>query len=176
MTTRDLCLDCATNIYGATPPNDRYARATANLLWGTCIAESLGRYHRQVGFPWTHLNGAWGLWQTEHLAVEDNLMYLTRKPLLAQKSGEWLFGVKGADCTTLFTVSHYSMLPLCQLIAGWDRLACLMARLHYLRIPKPIPDSISDQAKYWKKYYNTSLGKGTVEGYLSKNQRSKWFE
>ena len=41
-----------------------------------------------------------------------------------------------------------------------------MCRLHYRRIPKPLPSSIEGQAKYWKKYYNSMAGRGTVEDFL----------
>jgi len=43
-----------------------------------------------------------------------------------------------------------------------------MCRLHYRRVPKPLPKSIEDQANYWKKYYNTSQGKGSVEDFIEK--------
>lgn len=38
-----------------------------------------------------------------------------------------------------------------------------MARVHYFRVKKPLPKSVGAWAKYWKKYYNTHLGKGTWE-------------
>jgi len=41
-----------------------------------------------------------------------------------------------------------------------------MCRLHYRRIPKPLPSSPEGQAKYWKKYYNSMAGRGTVEDFL----------
>ena len=43
-----------------------------------------------------------------------------------------------------------------------------MCRLHYRRIPKPLPSSAKGQAKYWKKYYNSSAGRGTVEDFLER--------
>jgi hypothetical protein len=46
----------------------------------------------------------------------------------------------------------------------WDlRLAIVMARLAYWRHSEPIPHSIPEMAKYWKKYYNTEKGKGNVD-------------
>lgn len=41
----------------------------------------------------------------------------------------------------------------------------LMARFHYLRVKEPLPKAEDSKglAEYWKKYYNTTLGKGTVE-------------
>ena len=53
----------------------------------------------------------------------------------------------------------------------------LMARIHYLRVADPIPtladaqsyrEYITELAEYWKRHYNTILGKGTVQAALSK--------
>jgi hypothetical protein len=41
-----------------------------------------------------------------------------------------------------------------------------MCRVHYLRCPGTIPAGLRAQAEYWKKYYNTPLGAGTVDGYV----------
>ena len=41
-----------------------------------------------------------------------------------------------------------------------------MCRLHYRRVPKPLPGSLLEQAKYWKQYYNTAKGKGTVDHFV----------
>ena len=45
-------------------------------------------------------------------------------------------------------------------------------RLKYMRDPKPIPSAsnIEEQAKYWKRVYNTELGKGTVEHFVEMNE------
>lgn len=40
----------------------------------------------------------------------------------------------------------------------------LMARVYYYMVPAPLPsEDVAEMAKYWKQYYNTPLGKGTVE-------------
>lgn len=48
--------------------------------------------------------------------------------------------------------------------------AAAMCRIFYLRIREPLPAAYDwrGMARYWKKYYNTRLGKGTVEGFLTK--------
>lgn len=43
----------------------------------------------------------------------------------------------------------------------------LAARLFLARIPAPIPADVKSQALYWKEYYNTSAGKGTVQKFIS---------
>lgn len=50
-------------------------------------------------------------------------------------------------------------------------LSLAMTRLKLMLIPEEIPDSVEGRAKYWKKYYNTELGKGTVEKYIEKVSR-----
>jgi hypothetical protein len=42
----------------------------------------------------------------------------------------------------------------------------IFARLYYLLIPSAIPSTLSERAAYWKKYYNSALGAGTVEHYI----------
>lgn len=48
-----------------------------------------------------------------------------------------------------------------------DDFAATLARVLYLSFAEPIPDDLEGQARYWKKYYNTPAGAGTVEHYLS---------
>ena len=44
--------------------------------------------------------------------------------------------------------------------------ATAMCRVHYRRVKEPIPNTVIGQAQYWKRYYNTPLGKGTEENYI----------
>jgi hypothetical protein len=48
------------------------------------------------------------------------------------------------------------------------RFAAMIARVKYYLSPGSIPKDLLGQAGYWKKYYNTPLGAGTVDMYLSK--------
>ena len=56
-----------------------------------------------------------------------------------------------------------------EMLAYSPFLALLFTRLKYKLIPEEIPLNIEDRAKYWKKYYNTMLGAGTIEHYLKNN-------
>ena len=49
-----------------------------------------------------------------------------------------------------------------------DRYACVMCRVHYLRVPRPLPPAgdARAQAEYWKRWYNTSQGAGTIEHFM----------
>ena len=48
-------------------------------------------------------------------------------------------------------------------------LSVLFCRLKYKLIPEEIPTTLEDRAKYWKKYYNSVLGAGTIYHYLTMN-------
>jgi len=50
--------------------------------------------------------------------------------------------------------------------------ATLIARLVYLRSPRPLPGAadLRGQALIWKAIYNTYLGKGTIQHFLEANQ------
>lgn len=45
-------------------------------------------------------------------------------------------------------------------------LSFICCRLSYKRIPAAIPSDLLGRAQYWKEYYNTKAGSGTVEHYL----------
>ena len=49
-------------------------------------------------------------------------------------------------------------------------VSAVIARLIFsYKTSEPIPKSLEEQAEYWKEYYNTPLGKGTVADFISKN-------
>lgn len=48
-------------------------------------------------------------------------------------------------------------------------LSILFCRLKYLLVRDPIPPLVDDRARYWKKWYNSILGKGTTEHFLYAN-------
>lgn len=50
-------------------------------------------------------------------------------------------------------------------------LATIFARLHYKLIPEPFPADVESRARYWKKHYNTTAGKGTEAEYLLNAKR-----
>lgn len=47
-------------------------------------------------------------------------------------------------------------------------LAFLFCRLRYMTVVAPIPDTLAGRAAYWKEYYNTKEGAGTVQEYINK--------
>jgi len=138
---------------------DLRSEAAEILLLGTVAHESkCGEYLHQVGGP------ALGIYQIEpvtHFDVWEN--YLRYKSGLMLKiqdmvpvaqrrrtPGGW---VSGSDAMLITDLAY----------------ATAIARVIYLRAPMKLPeaDDLHGLAAYWKKYYNTPLGKGTVEKWLS---------
>lgn len=45
----------------------------------------------------------------------------------------------------------------------------ILARIHLMRFREPIPTDLEGQARYWKKFWNTPLGKGTITKFIERN-------
>ena len=163
----EIAKSCADGIFTSSPFSEAKQNSIALLLLETAATESHFLARRQTGFTWNDARGAWGIWQTEKTPVYDSLAYLKRKPKLALRCAEWLYGVPNANLDFLFEVASDSPQSFMQLIASWDALACLFARLHYYRRPESVPDTIKKRAAYYKKFYNSIKGKGSVEKYLT---------
>ena len=43
-----------------------------------------------------------------------------------------------------------------------------MCRLKYRRVPKKLEKTVEGMAHYWKKYFNSDLGKGDPEEFIEK--------
>lgn len=50
-------------------------------------------------------------------------------------------------------------------------LSFVLCRLFYKLIPEPFPLDLPGRASYWKRHYNTHMGKGTVGEYIKNAQR-----
>jgi hypothetical protein len=164
-----LCRSCAANVYMSRAPSALYAERVACLLFGTAAHESGGfRHRRQIGLADKAYVGGYGLFQLEGVSVEDSLARLDgrgghrSRPELADVCARWLWQWPvGRRVLRLFDV--HQVLELC---LGWDRLAVLFARLHYLWVPEAVPGSVEQQAAYWDRHYNRNAEKGTVAEYL----------
>lgn len=127
---------------------DMASPEAVELLLGTASRESrLGKFGNSVQ---KHGIGPFQIIRSTEKDIWDN--YLKYRPELAKKITE-ATGVSGPNPQALVDNLPY---------------AALMARLVYKRVPEALPaaNDLAGQAKYWKKYYNTELGKGTPEGYI----------
>jgi len=126
--------------------------AAEELLLGTAVQESLNfMYRSQVGG-----GPAKGYFQMEpatHNDIWDN--YLKYRKNLASNVMSFL-STPNAD----------RILEL----ENNDKYAAAMARVHYMRVTAPLPKAgdVAAQARYWKQYYNTPLGKGVPHEYINK--------
>lgn len=119
-----------------------------NMLIGTaCVESNCGEYLYQLNGP------AYGIFQMEPNTAKDIINnFINNKPQL--KYCHDMLYLKG------LTLEE----NLCYNIA----YQIFMCRVFYLRFKEKIPSTLDEQAKYWKKYYNTYLGKGTIEQYKLK--------
>lgn len=128
----------------------------ASLIYHTGLVESKFMYLYQKGGS----NVARGFFQcepptavdicTNYLAYRDELMkrvatvcYLDWKYFTAPNEHDWR------------NILTYNV-----------RAQIVMCRLHYWRVPKSLPQNIKDQAVYWKAYYNSHKGAGTVDHFM----------
>jgi len=121
-----------------------HSDAAVELLMMTAAVESnLGSYLKQIKGP------ALGIFQMEPATERD-----IWKNYIAYNSGMSGYALK------FKSMSASSGVDL-----EWNlAYQIIMARYHYRRVPKALPDvkDVEGMAKYWKDYYNTHLGKGTV--------------
>jgi hypothetical protein len=120
-----------------------YSDAARNLLLGTCAQESnMGKYIHQIDGP------ALGIYQMEPATHNDIWAnYLRYRDALVDKI--YLFAQEDIEAEQMI----------------WNiKYATAMCRVHYLRVPHPLPDAddIEGLANYWKAHYNTHLGAGTI--------------
>lgn len=118
-----------------------WSQSAENLLLGTCAQESLmGRYVAQMdGGP------ARGLFQMEEVTFQDIIKHsdtLRRLKLTVPQNVDML----------IYDINA----------------AIIFARLKYTMVKEMLPeaDNVVALATYWKKYYNTELGKGTIQEFV----------
>ena len=132
---------------------DLYSESAVNLLLGTAAQESAsGTYLRQLGD-----GPALGICQMEPATESDIWQnYLRYRGDLSAK-------------VTRVT-GHTGPGPWLE----WDLAYQLaMARIHYYRIPDPLPaaDNIPALAAYWKLHYNTPSGSGKATEFVANYHR-----
>lgn len=120
------------------------------LVMGTIAHESkLGTYLKQIQGP------ALGICQMEPPTHDDIWHnWLRYRPALTEQLLKFvpMWAMEGKtepDARLLITSLEY---------------AVAMCRIHYLRVPHPLPDpDATSLAWYWKEHFNTSRGRGTPQ-------------
>ena len=124
-------------------------KESLNLVFETGMAESGYRHLEQVGG-----GPALSFWQIENWVCQDifDNFIIYRKPYIEAVYKLGLIEDK---------------IPFC--IYTNIALAAAFCRIHYRRKPGAIPKSMPGRAAYWKKWYNSEEGAGTVDHYVAAN-------
>lgn len=138
----------------------RYSEQAVDLLMLTAAQEShCGKFIRQIGG-----GPALGIFQMEPATLNDIMdNYVRYREKLA------------ADIVLFLTRQSLEMN-----LAGNLLFQIVTARVHYMRVPDPIPvreafrtqdDYVMALARYWKQHWNTELGAGTpMDAFLNYNR------
>lgn len=133
----------------------------ANLLLGTAAVESgMGIYFKQINGP------ALSPWQIESKTARDiEYRYL---PEFKKHLVPVLNGLKLKNQSYFPYEPPNTSIPHNTELYGNLYYSCAIARLLYLSKPEVLPDEddIEGMAHYWKKHYNTQLGKGYVKDFI----------
>jgi hypothetical protein len=124
-----------------------YTKEACQLIIGTGCQESQFKFiHQENNGP------ALGFFQCEYNTyrniITDSFMYDINMK-------HRFLAVLGVELVPEFNSLVWNM-----------KLMCLVCRLHYHRFPAEIPEDLPGQAAYYKKYYNTIMGKATPEEYI----------
>ena len=135
----------------ALPKIGKYSTRAEQLLLGTAAHESHFKHTEQIGG-----GPALGYFQMEPDTLNSLYShYLRYRPQL----------MEAIEAAT--TVSE----PVNLCLKTNVPYMVIMARIQYLPAPKEIPGDLKGQAAYWKEFYNTPAGAGTVEQYIADYER-----
>ena len=133
-----------------------YSVDAEELMVFTCAVESLGgTYLKQVSGP------ALGIYQMEPVTYND----IWQNYILFQNDLK----------LKLLHSFDASRMPSEERLIYDLRFATAMARIHYARVKEPLPKAhdIDGMWQYYKKYYNTALGKADYQAAVSAYQKFK---
>ena len=122
------------------------------LIMETCAAET----HLGTA-PDLHSLSGYGLTQFDNIGFDDTVNR-TGKVRRDQVFGKWRIDINE------IMIRELNFSPM---------LSVILCRLFYLLRPGKIPDTLEGRAAYWKKYYNTEYGKGTIEHYIKSSRLLK---
>jgi hypothetical protein len=126
---------------------DSWSLRSEQLMMGTAAQESQLIYTEQIGG-----GPALGYFQMEPATHDDCWVnYIDFRPALKSK----VLAIRAATGT-----------PRAVEMKADAPYAAAMARVRYMRVPANIPDDPREIAEYWKLYYNTPLGAGTVNDFI----------
>lgn len=136
---------------------DLFSAEAVQLLLSTMAQESsMGKYVAQkvkVGY-----GAALGVFQMESVTYNDIVNgYIEDHPVMKQK---------------ILDSCNFKVFPSSNEMIWNLRFASIMARIFYLRCLGELPaiDDVEGQFKYYKTFWNTSLGKATHEEFMANHK------
>lgn len=155
-----------------------YSKDASELILMTIIHESSNfKYRRQLKtytetFSDESDVGGFGLGQIElntHASTYEHQLRYKKERL---KKIIKYFNLKDYD-NVIDYINNKEYKNNKKLLQYNDEYNILFIRLRYIPFPEKIPSDIEGKAKYWKKYYNTSIGKGKIEDFIYNYKKSK---
>lgn len=134
-----------------------YSPSAVNLLLGTAAQETqLGHYIVQQGIGF---KGGISIYQIEKLAYNQIWDKQINTNIALKSRMKLLLG--------------YDSRPPAERMASDLLLATVMCRLYYYAVPKELPafDDVPAMATFYKKYFNTLLGKATEQEFIDNYKR-----
>lgn len=154
-------------LYNVTPPTDQYAdRVFWQLLITLCHESDHLRARRQYlpnHLIDTHI-GAFGLMQCEIDSIRRSIADLLSKPRLYDHCYDWVISNDGTMPAIKGSIDN--VLGLLRRPEG-DLASIMFGRLHYFRVPAPIPATLPQMAAYSKQHYNSLAGKALPFDYIA---------
>lgn len=142
-----------------------WSEAAENLVLGTGVQESLLAWVKQRG-----AGPALGFYQMEPATADDIChRFLSTRASLAVS----LAKATWPHIPNPPPYSHLNKQEIARLLVEDMRFATIMCRVRYWMMPSPLPAAtdINGLADYYKKWYNTPLGKGSVSEFADKYRR-----
>ena len=130
---------------------DLYSKDAVDLVYKTGNAETGYRHLKQMGG-----GPAIGFWQVEPATLIDTMdNYVKYRPELEKRLKSLGFDRRYMEVRVMSNIA----------------LQAVFCRLKYKRDKYALPQSndLEAQAKYWKRVYNTHLGKGTIKHFMEAN-------
>ena len=144
---------------------DMWSEAAENLVLGTAVQESLLAWVRERG-----AGPALGFYRMEPAAAHDIChRFLSTRSELSMSLGKATW----PHCVSPTGYSHLNKQDIARLLVEDMRFATIMCRLRYWMMPHPLPAAtdIEGLSNYYKKWYNTVLGKATPGEWADKYRR-----
>jgi len=137
-----------------------YSKEAEDLIFGTGLIESNYDYLKQ----WNDgVARSW--WQIEPgmTGAQDTIVnYLKYRKNLIGKCA------RAAKVAPFYFNEYIEESEVRDMLEYNIAYAIIMCRLKYRRVPKKLPKTVEGMSAYWKKYFNTELGKGKPEEFIEK--------